>query len=474
MRKGEGLEGMSQEEVLRPVPHQMDTAGTVWIAPEVVYRKISPEYREAALLFLKSALFDELVSKRLFPKTTVNETALARGDLVLEHERAPFILQAWEWSFSMLKAAALTILEVAELSEKHGYHLQDAHVFNVVFFSGRPMFVDFGSFRKGQANSDFLRREFLRYAYIPLVLWSQGDFYIANRLVRDHVPTRLQPFVRIDKTPFFHRYAKPFIRRRGVRCGMKTLANMMLWQVPRLRNHLLDTSAYGKIAYDFRKMEERIRSLKVPEGKTEWEAYHDSHFQSDSVTNRFQRIVEILGSCEWKTAVDLAGNGGYFTELLARRFPEARLLCLDYDSQAIDGAYVRSLKNDDLSRRVTVGMVNIMHPEGGAMGFEARIRSDMVLALAVTHHLILRQSADIDRVLESFCKVTNRYLAIEFMPLGLWDGKKTKPLPAWYTPEWFKAHLETHVRILWEEQLEPNRIFYLCEKWAVAEKGVSE
>ena len=469
-------EDMKYEDMLRPVQHQLDTAGTVYIAKNVVYRKISPDYKEAALRLFNSGLFKELVARRLFPKTQVNQEALARGELVLEHERAPFLLNAWEWSFSMLKDAALTILSVAELCEKNGYHMQDSHVFNVMFFSGRPMFVDFGSIREGAVPGGLPQKEFFRYAYVPLQLWSKGDFYLATRLLQDNVPMRLQPFVQVDQTPFFQRHAQPFIRRHDVGFALKTLANMVLWQIPGTRKHLLDVSDYGKFRFGVREMSERIRTLLPPSGKTEWKTYHDSHFQSDSVTPRFRRIVEILAKYEWKKAVDVAGNGGYVTELLVRHFPGALFLCLDYDSQAVDQAYRRFGESEELVRRATVGMVNVMHPEGTSLRLEDRIKSDLVLALAVTHHLILRQKANIDLILKSFCEATNQYLAIEFMPLGLFSEQSSqppKPVPSWYCPEWFKGHLESHVRILLEEQLEPNRIFYLCEKRPALEKSGS-
>lgn len=453
------------ETFLKPVRHQMDTAGTVWIGPAAVYRKIRPEYREAALRFLKSTLFEELVSKRLFPKTTIAPDSPTCGDLVLQHERAPFILGAWEWSFTMLKDAVLTLLSVADLCEKHGYFLQDAHVYNVVFFCGRPLFVDFGSLREGKAHRSFPRNELLRHGYMPLKLWSEGNFYIANCLLRDLLQgNRLQPFINAEESPLLRRLSKPFIRPIGAGYLLRRLANIALWRIPGLRNRVFDLSHYGRMDFSTGEMRKRIESLQAPTDRTEWEAYHDASFETGTVTPRFNRIMEILGAHPWNTAVDVAGNSGYFTELLARRFPDARFLCLDYDSRAIDSQYRRIRESKDLEDRITVGMANIMYPQCLLLQLEDRIRADLVLALAVSHHLILRQKADFDVLLQYFDRISRRFLAIEFMPLGLWNGKETKPIPEWYTNEWFRARLAARFRILAEEQLEPNRILYFCEK----------
>jgi hypothetical protein len=452
----------------------MDTAGTVFVAQDVVYREISPAYREAALKFLKSELFEELVSKRLFPKTRINDESLASDEWVLEHERAPFVLYGWEWSFSMLRDAALTILTVAELSERHGYHLQDAHVRNVVFFSGRPMFVDFGSFREGPARESFPREEFFRYAYIPLMLWSDTNFFFANRMLQDIVPRRLQPFLDMKKAPLLCKYMKPFIKRRRLVYWSRTIVNMVRWQIPMLRKALLNVSRYQeRVEYEPQKIRRRIESICIPQDNTEWARRRDTGCETGVVSPRFSRILEIIGGYPWDTAVDIGGDSGCFTELLARRFKHARLLCLDYDSRAVDSQYCRFRGSPDLSERVTVGMVNIMHPEDSMLELEDRIQADLVLALAITDHLILRQEADTDVLLESFSRMTRRYFAVEFMPLGLWTGASAPPIPEWYTTDWFKERLGAYFSILVQEKTEPNRILFVCEKVRAAQQNVA-
>ena len=149
---------------------------------------------------------------------------------------------------------------------------------------------------------------------------------------------------------------------------------------------------------------------------------------------------------------------------MARRFREARILCLDYDSQAVEKCYQRFRDNVDLSVRITSGLVNIMYPVDRNISFTKRASADLGLALALTHHLLLGQGANIDVVLKDLLGLVHKYLLVEFMPLGLWDGKSAPPLPEWYTREWFKEHLLMHADIIHEEQTEENRIFYLCLK----------
>ena len=95
--------------------------------------------------------------------------------------------------------------------------------------------------------------------------------------------------------------------------------------------------------------------------------------------------------------------------------------------------------------------------------FEERWKADLVLAMALTHHLLLSQYLNIDAMFERLARCTNRYLLIEFMPLGLWDGDNAPELPSWYTLLWFQSHMEKLFTVLLVQQMEKNRIMLLGE-----------
>ena len=458
--------GNIAEDLVCTVKHQADDMGQVWIGRKSVYRRIFPQSQEASLAFLWSDLFKELFAKNLFPQTQIKEGSRQAGKVVLEHERAPFIMGAWEWSFSMLKQAALMMIEVSDICKKHGYYLQDSHHFNVVFFGGHPKFVDFGSFRKGRPLNSLNINEFLEAFYLPLAVWAHGDFYIVNQILNDdRQGKRLQPFGGLASSPLMHRYLLNFIRKRDLAWYVKRSLNVIMKIIPRSERFSFDLSGYGSVGItDNTVLRKSIEALMPPDSQTEWAKYYDGRVMDGEVPLRFTRILDILGRYQWATAVDIAGNGGFFSELMARRFREARILCLDYDSQAVEKCYQRFRDNVDLSVRITSGLVNIMYPVDRNISFTKRASADLGLALALTHHLLLGQGANIDVVLKDLLGLVHKYLLVEFMPLGLWDGKSAPPLPEWYTREWFKEHLLMHADIIHEEQTEENRIFYLCLK----------
>ncbi len=66
----------------------------------------------------------------------------------LRHERVPVITYPYEWTFSMLKDAALLQLELSREALAEGILTKDATSYNVQFQGARPVFIDVGSFER--------------------------------------------------------------------------------------------------------------------------------------------------------------------------------------------------------------------------------------------------------------------------------------------------------------------------------------
>ena len=92
---------MDDHQYFRPIRHQLDRTGVVFIVDDKVFRKIFVDARQTTLELLHSPLFLELRSKKLIPDTWIERES--EDSLVLGHEKADFIIYSSEWSFSMLK-----------------------------------------------------------------------------------------------------------------------------------------------------------------------------------------------------------------------------------------------------------------------------------------------------------------------------------------------------------------------------------
>lgn len=171
-------------EIKQPSLHA-DTLGFTFIWNNHFLRGIYPAAVEQAKGYFESGFIDEVVSKGLFPKTWISDFENEQFGMILEHEMITPVLYAMEWNFSMLKDAALMVLDIAQIGWKYGYNMVDCHKLNVLFLNNHPMYVDLGSFVPRQAGETGWKPydSFLQSYYNILMIWSDGASQIAKRLM---------------------------------------------------------------------------------------------------------------------------------------------------------------------------------------------------------------------------------------------------------------------------------------------------
>src|SRR5262249_4846463 len=134
-----------------------DPAGFVYCRQNDLRRQVNLVYREHFDRLLATGLYDELVDAGLLVKHEEVQEEAFEPELaykVIRPERIPFVSYAFEWSFSQLQDAALTVLEVQRRALLRGMTLKDCSAYNVQFHAGRPILIDTLSFevhREGQA-----------------------------------------------------------------------------------------------------------------------------------------------------------------------------------------------------------------------------------------------------------------------------------------------------------------------------------
>jgi len=95
---------------------------------------------------------------------------------VLEHDVIPFVSYPYEWSFSMLRDAALLQLALVRRAIEAGMILKDSSPYNVQFKGAEPTFIDVGSFeqlREGEPWAGY--RQFCMLFLYPLLLQAWKD-----------------------------------------------------------------------------------------------------------------------------------------------------------------------------------------------------------------------------------------------------------------------------------------------------------
>lgn len=179
---------------------QYDVAGRVFFAKGRVFRAITKEAANEVQEFMHSPLFAELIRRHWIPITWITEDVkVPETAFCLEHERL-FDSHAKEWSFEMMKDAALFTIRLDALCKEYGYVIKDALFDNICFYKGKPCWIDFGSFRKREPlGQPFYRFYFAWNIYIYLSMFAQGADMVARSLLNGWLIEK--PFVMPEQSP---------------------------------------------------------------------------------------------------------------------------------------------------------------------------------------------------------------------------------------------------------------------------------
>lgn len=448
-----------------------DDVGRVFHWRGGIYRGIYAEAVPQVHKMFSSGLLDELTKRGLFPHSKLTDYTLDEFPLVVEHKIVPFVTYPHEWSFDMFRDAALTVLDVIDIVSQFGWKMKDCHPYNILFDGVHPLYIDLGSFAKANTCDDtFSISEFLGYYWYPLSIWATGDYFLSQRIISSEhdmmtlaswhnynlpLMRKLSPQLKKRATNFYKRIANRAAKALHVRKPSRAIAN--------LASHL----PAEFLAKDTSLLQVKIKRLNTPPPYGSWHDYHDEYFLAKKLntTPRFDRIIEIVQSLGCESVVELAGNQGLLSLLLLKQTQVRRVVCSDSDSDAINRLYRRCLDNKTVPEEKTLqpAVTDIMIPRINFFTVPPveRFRSDIVTALAITHHLILSQNISIENVMQTIAGYTHQYALVEFMPLGLWDGKYAPPLPSWYNLDWFHKAFSEFFDMILNEQIETNRILYL-------------
>jgi hypothetical protein len=328
------------------------------------------------------------------------------------------------------------------------------------------MWVDLGSFvpcareERGWPGLE----DFVRFYEYPLRIWSHGGGFMARRLVAtrermSHADYGLYrwPWLRGGKAEFYQRWVRRWYQARRL---ARTPDEKIRFHFPAAPAKLvcaLKTRGWlpGQDVSLERMRNRLLRRVRRGSGGL-WSAYQAAG--ADSVASpRFTTIVKLVRRCQVASIVELGGNQGWLSERLLREGAVQSAICTDADEIAVDRAYERVKAASGRMHTAVLDFVDPMLNPGIVEPPEMRLRADAVLALAVTHHLLLTQRIPIERVLKIIAAYARRVVFVEFMPLGLWDGRTAPPVPPWYTTEWFREAFAREFTIIQEERLEPNR-----------------
>lgn len=393
-----------------------DPSGFLFIYDEELYRQVNKIYKEHYDHLTGSGLYDALIQAELIiPHTEVSiqtESIEGLGYKIIKPEVIPFISYPYEWSFSQLKDAALTTLQIQKLALKFGMTLKDSTAYNIQFKSGKPIFIDTLSFEKYREGEPWIAyRQFCQHFLAPLALMSCTDIRL-NQLLRiyiDGVPlnlaSKLLPFktrLKFGLMSHIHLHAATQKRYedKPIKTKNKKISNIGLLAI-------IDS------------LESTIKKLKWQPYGTEWADYYDNNNYSDIALNhKKQFIINCIEQINPRSVWDLGANTGVFSRLAAER--NIPTISYDIDFAAVEKNYHDCRQKSE--KNILPLVLDLTNPSPG-IGWENRERksfldrgpTDVIFALALIHHLAISNNVPLSKIaqfLSNLCK----FLVIEFVP----------------------------------------------------------
>src|SRR6476620_5607602 len=168
-----------------------DPAGFVYRRDGVLLRQIDRSFGERWDLFVESGLPARLEAdgRLIHHEPAGIELAAdpARAHAVIRPTEVAFVSYPAEWSFGMLRDAALLTLDVQAEAMAAGLTLRDASAFNVLFDGPRPVLIDHLSFEPATPGNPWpAYRQFCEHFLAPLALMARRDVRLGS-LLRSHL-----------------------------------------------------------------------------------------------------------------------------------------------------------------------------------------------------------------------------------------------------------------------------------------------
>lgn len=470
------MEEIPAEEIKVSELSAANDIGFVFYWKNRIFRAINAEAVDKVKDIFKSGMIEELTENNLIPKSWITDYKLEGYGLVTEHAKIDVVSYPYEWTFSMLKDAALTVLKVNEIARKYNYQTHDCHAFNIVLDGMHPKYVDLGSFIKIEEGYRgwVAYEEFIRSYYYPLKIWSADNSFFARRalafvgdmITHESYVLYKYPFTKILGSFRIKKMAEYYFNYRILSTiPLIRIKNRFPGIIGSLIIFIKENNLLFLQSVNYEKLIRKSKRISHKPSNTKWGQYQNGVYTDSgklALSPRFERIIEIIKDNDIKSVVELGGNQGILSRILLDRTHVECATCIDYDEDAVELMYTLS-KREHISLNPI--LQNCMFPVVGSCGKPPweRFKSEVVIALALTHHIILSQGLRIEFILERISRYTKKYIIIEFMPMGLWDGRYAPPIPEWYTIDWFRRSFEQYFKIILEEQIEENRILFFGE-----------
>ncbi len=462
-----------------------DPAGAVYRRDDRILRVVRPESAEETAQFLATRMAREAMDAGEFVRSTrihADEIPadfardlpldIPPGTAIYEHERVWFPSYPHEWPAELLYAAGRLTARLFKTALAEGFGLKDATPYNVLFRGRLPVFVDLLSFeRREPCDGTWMAyAQFVRTFLLPLLAHAEFGLPPADVFLRRRDGWEPEEL---------YRRAGP---RRFFSPAFLSLVTLPHWMSRKVseakpgtyRPALADSAEKAGFILDhlLNDCSRKLDLLKPVPSPSAWTGYleHKSLYTAAQREQKERFVREAIDLAKPRTALDVGANEGRFSFLAAQS--GASVVAIDTDA-AVAGNVWREADRRGLDvLPLVVDLTRPTPPVGWrnqeCASFLERSRGafDLVMMLAVIHHMLVTEGIPLTELLGLAAELTRGYLLIEFVapsdPMFIRIARGREMLHRNLTRSAFEAAASVHFDLVKRQSLdELDRCLYL-------------
>jgi hypothetical protein len=429
-----------------------DPLSRVYVEDDAVWRGLSEagladfEAYAATAAFERAQADGRVVATAAVP---VDEAPVGDGWVgALRHQRVRVVTYPYEWTFSMLKDAALLQLDLSREALADGILTKDATSYNVQFDGARPVFIDVGSFERlvpGEPWPGY--RQFCELFLNPLYLQAEVD--VAFQPVLRGSVHGISPTVASRLIGARHRLRRDILTH--VRLHARAEARYADADADRDVKGELQRAGFGPKLIDAQlaNLRRAVERLEWKASASTWSTYSDrGHYTDADLEAKEAFVAAATAALPAPMVLDLGANDGRFSRV-AVGAGASLAVAVDGDHLVVDHLY-RQLRSEGETRILPLVM-DLSDPSPGLgwrsrerPSFVDRVRPDLVLCLAVIHHLALSGTVPFPEIV-AFLRDFDAPLVVEMphrddpMAARLLARKRAGVFDHYDRPQWEQA-----------------------------------
>ena len=426
-------------------------------------RHIYPDYQLEYDHLMKSGLYSKLVDQKLLISHQENDPSDKHSYKILIPEQIDFISLPFEWCYAQWRKVLLAYLDINLQAIEFGMILKDATPYNFYLKGGKAILFDTSSFSFFK-DPDYWNsyRQFCEEMLGPFALmhykgvrWGRLTLASHQGLPLDFISQNLpaKSWLNLTCLLHLHLHAKAYLKQSKENNTSKGFTKEKLIEVFKMIKSTIENwdDYYHYPAH--------------------WDAYYEKDIETpEYLADKENTVREILEELKPTRVLDLGANTGKFSEI-ACEFSD-KVIALEFDKDCVDFIESRITETQNEKLSTLLGDLSQTSPDFGLLGKEhssifKRAKADMVMALALVHHLALPKMIPFELISDLLYEFSSKYVLVEFIEKT--DRKViqlVKHNPRYYpTKEEFEKLIQQKFRIVKQKTLATSvRTLYLLEK----------